>query len=86
MDEIAKSSKCSDIYFDEKTKIPEVEGKILIIEGENLEPKTDALHSIFRQIQSVEQRDQSRRSEIILDIKLFVPQGLVSMVIGRNGR
>ena len=48
IDEIVKSSKCSDIYFDEKTKIPDLPGKILYIEGKDIEHKTNALHSVLR--------------------------------------
>ena len=37
IDEIVKSSKCSDIYFDESTKIPDLPGKILQIEGKDMQ-------------------------------------------------
>ena len=54
IDKIVKSSKCSDIYFDDKTEIPDLPGKIAIIEGKDIEHKTNALHSVLRQIQEVE--------------------------------
>ena len=48
LDKIVKQSKCMDIFFDDKTQIPDLPGKILHLEGSQIEFKTDALYSILR--------------------------------------
>jgi hypothetical protein len=86
IDKIVSESKCTDIFFDEKTQIPDLPGKIVNIEGTLLDYKADALYSILRKFAQAEQEESQSRNESKLSVVIFVPEGLVSMVIGTKGR
>ena len=73
LEQIIKQNGCDDIFIDEKEIIPDLAGKILVIKSKYLEQKVDAYLSIMRRIED---------SETLL----FIPQQLVSMVIGTKGR
>jgi len=73
LDRIVKTSNCDDIYVDDSIIIPDLPGKVLVIKAENIEVRTDAFFSILRKLEENE-------------VLIFIPESLVSMVIGRNGR
>jgi predicted RNA-binding protein YlqC (UPF0109 family) len=73
LDRIVKTSNCDDIYVDETIIVPDLPGKVLVIKAENIEVRTDAFFSILRKLEDNE-------------VLIFIPESLVSMVIGRNGR
>lgn len=50
LEKITRQCKCSDIFFDERTEIPDLPGQILVIQAEELESKTDAMHSCLRRV------------------------------------
>lgn len=68
-----KSSGCEDILVDENVAVPEMSGKILIIKSNSLDKKAEALISLMRILQDTE-------------ALIFIPNTLVSMVIGAKGR
>lgn len=68
-----KSSGCEDILIDEHMTIPDMAGKILIIKSNSLDKKAEAFISLMRILQDNE-------------ALIFIPHGLVSMVIGSKGR
>ena len=73
LDRIVKATNCQDIYVDEALIVPDLPGKVMIIKSNNIEAKTDAFCSILRKLEDT-------------DVLIFIPEALVSMVIGRNGR
>ena len=73
LEQIIKQNGCDDIFIDEKEMAPDLAGKILVIKSKHLEQKVDAYLSIMRRIEDTE-------------TLLFIPQQLVSMIIGTKGR
>jgi predicted PilT family ATPase len=72
LERIVNMSKVEDIYADDSVTVPDLPGKVLVIKGQGLEERTEALSSILRKLND---------SEILI----FIPEALVSMVIGKKG-
>jgi len=73
LDQLIKQSGCDDIYIDEKQNLPDLSGKVLVIKSTSFDSKVEAFQSLMRKLEDNE-------------AMLFIPQSLVSMVIGTKGR
>lgn len=73
----------SRIFFHESLEIPDVNGSVLVIQGDNLEKKAEISRSFFQLLKdkNIEERKDKAQNALIL-----VPNGLVSMVIGTKGK
>lgn len=61
------------MLFEDKYKIPEYPGSVLVIKSKLLQQKADALLTIVRKFE-------------LAEMQIFVPEALVSIVIGVKGR
>ena len=68
-----RSSGCFDIFADDSISIPDLQGKVLAIKAKSIQMKADAFLTILRKLEETE-------------ILIFIPEALVSIVIGAKGR
>jgi hypothetical protein len=79
------------IYFHESLEIPEVEGKVLVFESDDIEKKCDACKEFFKLLQAEDVYDKMfdkmfATKDRNINALVLVPNGLVSMVIGTKGK
>lgn len=75
VDKIVRSSGVEDIVVDERLQDDQkqVRGTVLIIKGRTVDQKAEALLGILRKTEQEE-------------LQIFVPEAVVSMIIGKQGR
>jgi len=56
-EKIVQTTQVDDIKIDEDTKVPDLPGCILIIQGRSIDFKTDALMSMLRKIESLQEKE-----------------------------
>lgn len=88
---IRNSNQSVRIYFHETLNIPEVEGKVLVFESDDIEKKCDACKQFFELLQADDVFDKMfdkmfATKDKNINALLLVPNGLVSMVIGTKGK
>ena len=94
LENIAKETDCDQIYIDEDTQVPDYPGKILVFRASpqqnSVQSRVKAVEMILLRVAEETAKDKGNRSaryeEIKLETIIFVPEGLVSMVIGTRGR
>lgn len=57
----------------------------MVIESHDLQRREDALRMVLRNIQSIE-KDISKSSKEDIELMTFIPEGLVGVTIGPNGK
>ena len=80
LNHLRERNKEINMYFHDSLGIPEVKGRVIIFEGNDLEKKCQATKQYFELIQGIEHTDKS------INCLVFIPNGLVSMVIGTKGK
>jgi hypothetical protein len=102
LENTAKETDCDQIYLDEDTHVPGYPGKILVFRASasqnSVQSRVKAVELILQRVaeETVKEKGNNyRRSErydnmdhkdVKLETIIFVPEGLVSMVIGTRGR
>lgn len=79
------------VYFHEDLQIPEVEGKVLVFESDDIEKKCDACKHFFQLLQADDLYEKMfdkmfATKDKNINALVLVPNGLVSMVIGTKGK
>lgn len=79
-----------ELFFDYNFTIPDLVGYLLHIKGEDIKKKKDATLSLLdylmkNNLEYFNEEEERRQSDKI-GVLLFVPNGLVSMIIGTKGR
>lgn len=79
--------------MDESVTIPDIQGKVLVIQSDSLDNKYDAILALLKrmldmQTDLVKKRVKSSlpNSTSLLDVMVLIPEALVAMVIGGKGR
>lgn len=83
LNELRRDNQEVRIYFHESYEIPEVPGKVIVFEGEDLDKKITAVEQYFNLLTKLEVNNSYNNT---ISCLVFVPNGLVSMVIGTKGK
>lgn len=83
LNELRRDNQDVRIYFHENYEIPEVPGKVIVFEGDDLDKKIIAVEQYFNLLLKL---DIDKNNNNTLSCLVFVPNGLVSMVIGTKGK
>lgn len=87
-----------EMQFDKSISIPDLEGDVLVIKGENIEQKQKALEAIFKEIidnqvdkyanwnEETNKEETEKKKKLNVTALILVPNGLVSIVIGTKGK
>lgn len=71
------------IYFDDNIRVPEVPGKVIVFESNDLDKKCEAARNYF---QLLKDYNLDEKKDIGQSALVLVPNGLVSMIIGTKGK
>jgi hypothetical protein len=80
--QVCVDTDCDEIYYEEGLQIPDINGKVLKIIGKSLKTRKKASKIIIEEMMA-EMRKMEGDSITIL---IFIPEGMVSLIIGAKGR
>ena len=73
------------IYFDSSFVVPDMEGIVLFIEGQEIKKKKEAVKIILDHLDGLRNNNDNNKMEELNGL-ILVPNGLVSIIIGTRGK
>jgi len=84
-EDILRETGIENIQMDGSIFVPDVPGQVMIIECKDIVKREDALKAVLTRIDRLQRQSGTSKSDKI-ELMTFIPEGLVGVTIGPNGR